>query len=615
MSDIDDLTFWRERRRDEYPDGWSFAFARELVRLLMAGKPAVVSCSSFAVKVEDRAVTRIAAYATQGSYGEAFVRGLMREPGPKGAELPWPQPVLDSWDPRVLLFFCAPSWRIESGGFKASGVSSAWEDGGSRVDDRSLLLCVEFDAEEAEAEELTQHVRRILAATRREAGQAFYCNELFVPRPPPTALLGEAPVPNMPRHPAQCSSWALPEAVLRVDGVPIAFRPSQPGVLIDICGGRRTLPRLMTASALLDAILAVAPKPDGPQPDAPDVVRAEQEGERAMTTIPQEPWPEKAVDAPPEPGAAETAAEAEVASGERAPSERRRGRRRSAAAGEVPERRERERIPSAADSDAPGIAAFAMRVEPEAVRAKEALRTAARRWHPSFWRGEGQPLAGRGRASHELLAAWSVAVRAMLEACGAPADGCRCGFWIAEGDERLPWAAVRDGAFLLRPVRDDGSAVWNLREESPEDGFGYGVLLKTAAEVVAARFGDRSAEAVLAAVDHAAIARAMDEALAAVAAFYGRPWHRWPSLDARLKTDAAREGRRRRARTSATSEAEPASPEPAASAFEDEIDALAAALAKAPEFSLQGFEDDLEGSVVPSPAEAADFGDGAELRP
>lgn len=117
----------------------------------------------------------------------------------------------------------------------------------------------------------------------------------------------------------------------------------------------------------------------------------------------------------------------------------------------------------------------------EGVAKSPALKNAARRWHPKYWRPEGRHLAGRGRESHELLAVWAQACRQSWEIVASRGDGAGVrpesvvpGFVICPS---LPQERVEarhqllpDGrlAILVNPVFNTGASAYDIRRFTTE---------------------------------------------------------------------------------------------------------------------------------------------------
>ena len=182
----------------------------------------------------------------------------------------------------------------------------------------------------------------------------------------------------------------------------------------------------------------------------------------------------------------------------------------------------------------------------EDIKGNPALENAARRQNPKYWRKQGEPLAGRGRESHELLAAWTVACTIALRRVaelrptvllkGGGVISFVPGFIISssknsEKSVRGLHKILSDGrhALLVNPILEDGKNAYDLRRLHNKDGkLGLQSLIMTAiheaCHVIAGSHDDEFANLltdVAASIDYAKMAREMRDAINGVWALYG----------------------------------------------------------------------------------------------
>jgi hypothetical protein len=190
----------------------------------------------------------------------------------------------------------------------------------------------------------------------------------------------------------------------------------------------------------------------------------------------------------------------------------------------------------------PGLHDFHMHAE--SIKGNPVLENAARRWQPKYWRKQGESLAGRGRESHELLAAWTAACANALGYVAALRPK------LLEGRDTIPFVPgfiisgrdadgrvgglhkiLPDGrhALLVNPILSDGGIAYDLRRLRDGDGkFGLQTLVHVAiheaCHVIGRSHNDEFANlltSVAARVDYARMAREMLEKINSVRALYG----------------------------------------------------------------------------------------------
>lgn len=195
----------------------------------------------------------------------------------------------------------------------------------------------------------------------------------------------------------------------------------------------------------------------------------------------------------------------------------------------------------------PGVHDFHMHAE--GIKGNPVLETAARRWQPKYWRKQGESLAGRGRESHELLAAWTAACSHALGVIGALRPNLLSGrgyipfvpgFVISPSRTDADGTTHRLGglhkilpderhALLVNPILDDGSIAYNLRQLRDGEGrFGLQrlvhVAIHEACHVMGRSHDERFANlltTVSASLDYGKLAGAMLDKINAVRALYG----------------------------------------------------------------------------------------------
>jgi hypothetical protein len=192
----------------------------------------------------------------------------------------------------------------------------------------------------------------------------------------------------------------------------------------------------------------------------------------------------------------------------------------------------------------PGIHDFHMHAE--GIKGNPVLENAARRWQPKYWRKQGESLAGRGRESRELLAAWTAACANALGYVAA----LRPQLLISERRDAIPFVPgfvisgkdaegrigglhkkLADGrhALLVNPILQDGSIAYDLRRLRDGDGkFGLQTLvhiaIHEACHVIGRSHNDEFANlltSVSARLDYAKMSREMLEKVNSVRALYG----------------------------------------------------------------------------------------------
>lgn len=195
----------------------------------------------------------------------------------------------------------------------------------------------------------------------------------------------------------------------------------------------------------------------------------------------------------------------------------------------------------------PGLHDFHMHAEN--IKGNPVLETAARRWQPKYWRKKGESLAGRGRESHELLAAWTAACSHALGVIGTLRPALLSGrgyipfvpgFVISASRADADGTTHRLGglhkilpderhALLVNPIFDDGSIAYNLRQLRDGEGrFGLQrlvhVAIHEACHVMGRSHDERFANlltAVSASLDYGKLAGAMLDKINSVRALYG----------------------------------------------------------------------------------------------
>jgi hypothetical protein len=186
----------------------------------------------------------------------------------------------------------------------------------------------------------------------------------------------------------------------------------------------------------------------------------------------------------------------------------------------------------------------------EKIKGNPVLENAARRWNPFYWRQQGEHLAGRGRESHELLAAWTAAcTNALGYVTGLRPE-------ILQGRSYIPFVPgfiisgdesegrvmgqhkfLRDGrhALLVNPILADGKIAYDLRRlHNGEGKFGLQTFILTAlheaCHTLRSSRNSRNAHdddfanlltSVAASVDYAKMGREILDAINSVRALYG----------------------------------------------------------------------------------------------
>ena len=200
----------------------------------------------------------------------------------------------------------------------------------------------------------------------------------------------------------------------------------------------------------------------------------------------------------------------------------------------------------------PGLHDFHMHVEN--IKGNPVLENAVRRWQPKYWRKQGESLAGRGRESHELLAAWTAACANALGYVAALRPKILQGRGVipfvpgfiisgknSESTVRGLHKILPDNrhALLVNPILEDGKIAYDLRRLRDGEGkFGLQTLVHVAiheaCHVIARSHNDEYANlltSVAASVDYAKMAREMLDRINAVRALYGAKEARIQSFD------------------------------------------------------------------------------------